>query len=117
VVRLIVALTLVLGSACASAAPQPCAAHDHSKVFSPDRKPLAPATFDAVRLDMTMREIVELLGPAQRELGSGLMILGWQSSDGRLFLVGGSSMCKPPIYARFDQGASSNTSLERTRER
>jgi len=116
VVRLIVVITLVLSEDWASSAPQPCAIQDHSKMFSPGRKPLAPKTFDAVRPEMTMWEIVELLGPAQREIGSGLMILGWQSSDGRVFLIGGSSMCKPPIYARFDQGAPSNNSLERMRE-
>jgi len=117
VVRPLVVDTLVLAAACAASAEQSCANRDHSKVFSPDRKPLVPAAFDAVRLDMTIWEIVELLGPAQRELGSGLMIFGWESTDGRLFLVGGSSMCKPPLYARFDQGAPSNISLERTRDR
>jgi hypothetical protein len=65
---------------------------------------------------MTMWEIIELLGPAQRELGSGLMIFGWESTDGRLFLIGGSSLCERPLYARFDQGVPSNKSLERTRE-
>jgi len=116
VVRPLLALALVLGTACAAAAAQPCAIHAHSKVFAPDRKALAPTTFSAVRLDMTMWEIIELLGPAQRELGSGLMIFGWESTDGRLFLVGGSSMCERPIYARFEQGVPSNKSLERTRE-
>jgi hypothetical protein len=117
VVRPLLAFALVLGSACAAAGPQPCAIDDHSKVFAPDRKALAPTTFDAVRLDMTMSEIIELLGPAHRELGSGLMIFGWESTDGRIFLVGGPSMCERPIYARFDQGVPSNKSLERTRGR
>jgi hypothetical protein len=117
VVRPLLAFAFVLATACAEAAAQPCAGYDHSKVFAPDRKALAPATFSAVRLDMTMLEIIELLGPAQRELGSGLMIFGWESTDGRLFLVGGSSMCERPIYARFEQGAPPNKSVERTRER
>src|SRR5262245_20139016 len=90
VARTVIVMALVLGAACVASAEQPCAIRDHSKVFSPDREPLAPAAFDAVRLDMTMWEIIELLGPAQRELGSGLMIFGWESTDGRVFLVGGS---------------------------
>jgi len=110
VVRPLVAMTFFLGATCVAAAAEPCAIHDHSKIYSPDRKPLPPAAFAAVRLEMTMLEIVELLGPAQRELGSGLLILGWKSGDGRLFLVGGPSMCQPPLYARFDP-------LELTREK
>ena len=94
-----------------------CDSANHSEIISPQASRLAPATFEAVRLEMTMWEIVELLGPAQRELGSGLMILGWESTDARVFLVGGTSMCKPPLYARFDQGVPSNKSLERTRDR
>jgi len=117
VMRPLLALALVLGSTCAASAAEPCAIHDHSKVFAPDREALAATAFNAVRLDMTMWEIIELLGPAQRELGSGLMIFGWKSADGRLFLVGGSSMCERPIYARFEQGVRSNKSPERTRER
>ena len=100
------------------AQPAPsCDSFDHSEIISPQAGRLAPAKFEAVHLEMTMWEIVELLGPAQRELGSGLMILGWESTDGRVFLVGGTSMCKPPLYARFDPGVPSNKSLERTRER
>jgi hypothetical protein len=93
-----------------------CDSAIHSEIVSPRASRLAPAKFEAVHLEMTMWEIVELLGPAQRELGSGMMILAWESTDGRVFLVGGTSMCKPPLYARFDLGVPSNKSLERTRE-
>jgi hypothetical protein len=116
VVRPLIEFALVLGSAYAAAAAQACAIYDHSRVFAPDRKALAPSTFNTVRLDMTISEIIELLGPAQRELGSGLMIFGWESTDGRLFFVGGPSMCERPIYARFDRRVRSNKSLDRTRE-
>jgi len=94
-----------------------CDSANHSEIISPQAGRLAPASFEAVHLEMTMWEILKLLGPAQREIGSGLMILGWESTDGRVFLVGGTSMCKPPLYARFDPGVPSNKSLERTRDR
>jgi hypothetical protein len=73
-------------------------------MLSPQAIRLAPVTFEIVHLEMTMWEIVKVLGPTQHDLGSGLMILGWESTDGRVFLVGGTSMCKPPLYARFDPG-------------
>ena len=93
--------------ACATSS---CDSANHSEIISPQVDRLAPASFEDVRLEMTMWEIVQLLGPAHRELGSGLMILGWESTDGPVFLVGGTSMCKPPIYARFDLVAPSNES-------
>ena len=101
VIRSLIAMIVTLGAAGTASAEQPCANQDPSKVFAPDRKPLAPAAFDAVRLDMTVWEIIEVLGPAHRELGSGLMIFEWKSADGRSFRVGGTSMCKRPIYAHF----------------
>src|SRR5690349_24318744 len=97
----LIALIFTLGAADAASAEQPCAIHDHSKVFAPDRKPLAPTAFDAVRLDATVWEIIQLLGPAHREVGSGLMIFEWKSTDGRSYRVGGTSMCERPIYAHF----------------
>jgi hypothetical protein len=63
-----------------------------------------------------MWDIVVLLGPAARDVGSGLTILEWDSTDGRIFRVGGTSLCRAPLYARFDPGVPSNKSLERTRE-
>jgi hypothetical protein len=117
VARTLLAMTLALSTAFPASAAQPCATPNHAEIVSPDGGRLAPAAFEAVRLDMTMWEIVKLLGPAKSELGSGLMILGWESTDGRVFLVGGSSMCKPPLYAKFAEALPSNKSLERTRGR
>src|SRR5947207_15770608 len=117
VVRLLlVALSAVFTAVPAHAASS-CEPAKHSELISPQAKRLTPAAFGAVHLEMTMWEIVKLLGPAQRELGSGLMILGWESTDGRIFLVGGTSMCKPPLYARFDSVVPSSKSQELTRAR
>jgi hypothetical protein len=74
---------------------------DIAELISATAAPLAPARFDSIRGEMTMWQIVRLLGPASREVGSGLMILAWQSTDGRTFLVGGPSLCERPFYARF----------------
>ena len=79
-----------------------CDSADRSEVVSTRAARLAPEAFEAVRPYMTMWEIVKLLGPARREIGSGLMILAWDSFDGRVFLVGGTSLCQPPFYARFE---------------
>lgn len=117
VVRAFLLALLALYGAVPACATSSCDSAKRSEIISPKADRLAPASFEGVHLEMTMWEIVQLLGPAHRELGSGLMILGWESTDGRVFLVGGTSMCKPPIYARFDLGAPSNKSLERTRDR
>ena len=116
-VRLFLVALIAGFDAAPAHAASSCDSANHSEIFSPQADRLTPASFEAFRLEMTMWEIVKLLGPAQRELGSGLTILGWESTDGRVFLVGGTSMCKPPLYARFDAGVPSNKSLERTRER
>ena len=115
-VRILLVLLFASGAAFSACAEQPCSITGHSEVVSPDAGRLAPAAFEGVRLDMTMWEIVKFLGPANRELGSGLIIFAWDSTDGREFVVGGPSMCEPPLYARFDSDAPSDTSPEYTRE-
>jgi hypothetical protein len=74
-------------------------------VFDPSAAPLTPAVFDGIDATWTLGEILARLGPASAITGSGLMILVWHVTDGRLFLVGladgGSDLNRKPVYAEF----------------
>jgi hypothetical protein len=37
---------------------------------------------------MTLGQILQTLGPAKRDLGSGITVLEWESTDGRKFSIG-----------------------------
>ena len=114
--RIIVTSFFLLAGILPAAAAGNCESGKHGPLVSPTSAPLAPVAFEAIRKHMTMWDIVVLLGPASRNVGSGLTILEWNSTDGRVFRVGGTSLCRVPLYARFDQGFPSNTPLERTRD-
>jgi len=64
--------------------PASAGRHDHGKgrpnadKFCPDSK------------------ILKRLGPAAREIGSGLIILQWDVSDGRVFAVSTGDLCAKP---------------------
>jgi hypothetical protein len=115
VVRIVATIFIILASPIGAAAVQTCEGGKHGPLVSAESIPLAPVAFEAIRKNMTMWDIVALLGPAARDVGSGLMILQWNSTDGRVFLVGGTSLCQAPLYARFGPGAPPNKSLERAR--
>jgi len=81
---------------------------DMSELVSAKAAPQAPAAFEAIRSDMTLRQILEHLGPAARDVGSGLYVLEWKSTDGRTFRANGPSLCAPPFRAAFVGGAKPN---------
>jgi hypothetical protein len=116
-VRIFAAAFILLVFAVPAASAETCEGGKHRPLVSAKSTPLAPTAFEAIRENMTLWEIVALLGPAARDVGSGLTILEWDSTDGREFRVGGTSLCRAPLYARFDKGVPSNKSLERTRAR
>lgn len=74
---------------------------DMTQVVSPAAEPITPDRFSAVTTDMTLRKIIDFLGPAVRDIGSGLHILEWQSTDGRLFRANGPSFCERPTHLGF----------------
>lgn len=74
---------------------------DIAQVISPAAAPPSPDRFSAVTADMTLRQIIDLLGPAVRDIGSGLHILEWQSTDGRIFRANGPSYCERPVHLGF----------------
>ena len=80
---------------------------DTSELISTKSELLAPKRFEEIRRNMTLMEILELLGPAFREVGSGLYIFEWQSTDGRIFIVSGGNLCAPPMRFGFSHGSKS----------
>lgn len=74
-----------------------------SKDVDPAAKPLPPEAFESVDEKMTLGQIIDKLGPAQGERGSGLCILLWPATDGRSFAVGTTDCdrTRRPIYAKF----------------
>jgi hypothetical protein len=50
---------------------------------------------------MTVREILQRLGPAARDVGSGLHVLEWDVTDGRKFRISTPGACDKPLHAGF----------------
>jgi hypothetical protein len=108
-VRTFVILLILIAGAVPADAAESCESGKWGPLVSSKSIPLAPAIFDEIRGTMTMWEILRLLGPAARDVGSGLTILEWNSTDGRVFRVGGTSLCRVPLYARFGRGPEAST--------
>ena len=74
-------------------------------MIDPSVKPLPPEKFVEVSSrTMTLGEIFSILGPAQRDIGSGLHVLEWRSTDGRSFIVGATDLTdrkRPPMYSKW----------------
>ena len=57
--------------------------------------------FEKISRDMTLKKIIQTLGPALRDVGSGLHVLEWNVSDGRVFRVSVASACDKPMALGF----------------
>jgi hypothetical protein len=79
---------------------------------SESAKPLSPAAFAAISKEMITSEIIKRLGPAVRDAGSGLFVLEWKSTDGRVFHVSTTSLCSKPMMVGFNNPRASNSSLK-----
>ena len=64
-------------------------------------RPVPVAKFAGIDATWTLNAIFERLGPARRELGSGLYIFDWEADDGRVFVVSSSSRCGVVRQAGF----------------
>jgi hypothetical protein len=64
-------------------------------------KPQPASAFKGVDRQMKLPEIVAKLGPAQRDVGSGLHVLQWPVADGRWFSVSVPDTCSEPMAAGF----------------
>jgi hypothetical protein len=51
------------------------------------------AVFDSARNDMSLSTLVETLGPASRDIGSGLHIFVWQARDGSTLRASAGGLC------------------------
>jgi hypothetical protein len=51
------------------------------------------AVFDRARDDMSLSALVEMLGPATRDIGSGLHILVWEARDGSTLRASAGGLC------------------------
>jgi hypothetical protein len=68
---------------------------------SADAKPQPASAFKGIDRSLTIRQILDRLGPAKREVGSGLYVLQWPVSDGRVFSVSVADACSKPMAAGF----------------
>lgn len=57
----------------------------------------------AVNASMCTSEIVRQLGPAHRDVGSGIYVLQWDATDGQVLTVGTSNLRARPMYVRWNQ--------------
>ncbi len=51
------------------------------------------AVFDRARDDMSLSALVAMLGPASRDIGSGLHIFVWQARDGSTLRASAGGLC------------------------
>ncbi len=52
------------------------------------------AAFARVHDKMSLHALLEVLGPASRDIGSGLYILIWEARDGSTLRIRASSLCE-----------------------
>src|SRR5512138_1244794 len=74
---------------------------DFSKYTSEDAKPLPPSAFSSINHFMLVQAIIEHLGPAARDVGSGVHVLEWDVTDGRVFFMSASPSCGKPHKVGF----------------
>ena len=60
---------------------------------SANAKPVPVKAIDELSADLTIRELVARLGPAARDVGSGLHVFQWDVADGSVFSVSAASAC------------------------
>ena len=71
------------------------------RFVSASAKPQPASAFKGVDRQMPIAQIVAKLGPAQRDVGSGLHVLQWPVADGRWFSVSVPDACSAPMAAGF----------------
>ncbi len=87
------ATLLATSSAIASQAcawPQP--------LVSSQAKAVSLKSIQSLPAQLTGAEIVRRLGPAHRDVGSGVYVLQWEVANGQVFLVSVASACALPLH-------------------
>jgi hypothetical protein len=101
-VRLCVSFLSAILASVPAWADIPCKApRDLPHVLSTQVRVLAPEQFSKITKKMTVYEILRRLGPAARDIGSGVYILEWDSTDGRVFSLSAISLCDRPLGMKF----------------
>jgi len=74
-------------------------------------KPQAPHVISSIPKDATIRVLVDRLGPAIRDVGSGMFVLEWELQDGRIFSASARDACAPVLAMgiRKSNGQASTT--------
>jgi len=96
-IRIILFVVAVL-TAGAAHADKDCAAGNLPAV-SPTAKALLPAQFAGITSDMPTVAILKRLGPAARDIGSGLFVLEWDVTDGRTFVISTAGTCEEKPFS------------------
>lgn len=97
--------TVVHADAHAESARTPCAERSWPlPPFDPRQRVEDLAAFDRAHAGMSVSELLDLLGPPQADVGSGLYVLVWEARDGRRLRVSAGDLCRPVIaFHRFDR--------------
>jgi hypothetical protein len=99
----ILVLATMAGCASAAAADADAGCKEHPNVDSralvqKDRAIEDSAVFKRVNDAMSLHALVAALGPASRDVGSGLHILVWEARDGATLRAGAGDICKPVMW-------------------
>ena len=70
-----------------------------SKVVSVSSGLLSRNAIDPLPTTESIGSLVRRLGPAAREVGSGVYVVEWDMRDGRVFRVSSSTLCGKPLAA------------------
>ena len=98
------ALICAVLSASASYAAESCEAPTRIEdVVSSSATALEPQRFLEISAKLVTAEILRRLGPAAREIGSGLIVLEWDVTDGSVFVVSASDLCATPYRVGFSK--------------
>jgi hypothetical protein len=71
------------------------------RFVSAKAKPQPASAFKGVDKLMLLPQIVAKIGPAQRDVGSGVHVLQWPVADGRWFSVSVADGCSKPLATGF----------------
>ena len=80
---------------------QAAACPGSSSFISPSATPLPPDKFRGISKTMSVQSIIDQLDPAAQDVGSGLYVLVWEVTDGRIFFVSTSNLCGKPFNTGF----------------
>lgn len=102
----------VLAASGVCAAPECEVPADIEAVVSRKSSALEPSRFSGISAQLVTAEILQRLGPAARDIGSGLIILQWDVTDGRVFTVSAAGLCDKPLHVGFGKRTTSNKALQ-----